>query len=421
MRSGELDDASAIEAAIQILDALAHAHGRGIVHRDVKPSNVLLAEGPRVSVRVLDFGLAQIQEAETLTAQGDVPGTLAYIAPERLAGATTTEAADVWAVGVILWEALAGRHPFWRSSLLETGRAIEKGAPPLETLRPDLPKPLLAAIAAALDLDAGRRPDAAALAATLRLAGRKRRGRKGRGQTVAVPDVAPELVPALLAALAAGWTASQIPFYPAGWEFGLAALAAALTYVRPRIGLALTLAVPVFPLGNFGLGAALVYGVAALLVFALSWREPRSGFLFTLGPLLAPLWALGVLPLSSLVLKSPVRRGVQVASAVLAAGIAAGVRGAALPFDGSSPPHVDRDHVVASLWHALMSRPALAVEALVLAAVAVVLPFARERGPWAVAVLGAGFLAAALLVVPGVAAVPLVVAVWATCAAIAVR
>src|SRR5262249_14643486 len=75
MRSGELDDASAIEAAIQILDVLAHAHAHGIVHRDVKPSNVLLAEGERVSVRVLDFGLAQIQEAETLTAQGDVPGT----------------------------------------------------------------------------------------------------------------------------------------------------------------------------------------------------------------------------------------------------------------------------------------------------------------------------------------------------------
>ena len=92
LRSGELDDASAIEASAQVLEALAHAHGRGIVHRDVKPSNVLLAEGRGVHAKVLDFGLAQIQEAETLTAQGDVPGTLAYIAPERLAGALTTEA-----------------------------------------------------------------------------------------------------------------------------------------------------------------------------------------------------------------------------------------------------------------------------------------------------------------------------------------
>src|SRR5438552_1697454 len=144
LRSGELNDGSAIEACAQVLEALAYAHARGIVHRDVKPANVLLAEGRGVSVRVLDFGLAQIQQAETLTAQGDVPGTLAYIAPERLAGALTTEAADVWAVGLMLWEALAGRHPFWRSSLLETARAIEAGAPRLETVPPDLATPPLA-------------------------------------------------------------------------------------------------------------------------------------------------------------------------------------------------------------------------------------------------------------------------------------
>src|SRR5207302_6086950 len=191
LRSGEVDDAAAIEAAAQILGALAHAHGRGIVHRDVKPSNVLLAEGRGVSVRVLDFGLAQIQEAESLTAQGDVPGTLAYIAPERLAGADTTEAADVWAVGLMLWEALAGRHPFWRSSLLETARAIESGAPRLESMRPDLPKPLLAAVDRALDLDPARRPDAAALAGALRFSGRKPRRRGGSGRTFVVPAVLP--------------------------------------------------------------------------------------------------------------------------------------------------------------------------------------------------------------------------------------
>src|ERR671925_2314951 len=197
LRSGDVNDAAAVEAAVQVLEALAHAHERGIVHRDIKPSNVLLAEGKAVSVRVLDFGLAQIREAETLTAQGDVPGTLAYIAPERLAGDGTTAAADVWAVGVMLWEALAGRHPFWRSSLLETARAIEAGAPPLETMRPDLPRPLLTAVSRALDLDPARRPGAAVLAATLRLAGRKRRGRRGRGQTLAVPAVVPQLLPAV--------------------------------------------------------------------------------------------------------------------------------------------------------------------------------------------------------------------------------
>ncbi len=103
IRAGELTDASAVEACAQVCEALAHAHGAGILHRDVKPSNVLLAEGERVSARLLDFGLARMAEAETLTEAGDVPGTLAYISPERLAGEQATEAADVWAVGVMLW------------------------------------------------------------------------------------------------------------------------------------------------------------------------------------------------------------------------------------------------------------------------------------------------------------------------------
>src|SRR6201997_4427324 len=123
LRDGELPDEAAIEACAQVCDGLAHAHAAGILHRDVKPSNVLLAEGPQVSARVLDFGLARMAEAETLTEQGDVPGTLAYISPERLAGKEATPAADIWAVGVMLWQALAGRHPFWRGSMLETARA----------------------------------------------------------------------------------------------------------------------------------------------------------------------------------------------------------------------------------------------------------------------------------------------------------
>src|ERR1700758_5408465 len=123
LRAGELDDAAAVEACAQVAEGLAHAHRAGILHRDVKPSNVLLAEGDGVSARVLDFGLARMAEAETLTEQGDVPGTLAYISPERLAGKEATPAADIWAVGVMLWQALAGRHPFWRGSMLETARA----------------------------------------------------------------------------------------------------------------------------------------------------------------------------------------------------------------------------------------------------------------------------------------------------------
>jgi hypothetical protein len=428
LRAGELDDGAAIEACAQVLEALAHAHARGIVHRDVKPSNVLLAEGRGVSVRVLDFGLAQIQQAETLTAQGDVPGTLAYIAPERLAGSVTTEAADVWAAGLMLWEALAGRHPFWRSSLLETARAIESGAPRLETVRPDLPKPLLAAVDRALDLDPVRRPSAAALAETLRLARRKRRrSGGGRGRTIALPVVVPQLVPIALAMATAGWSAWALPFFPSGWPLGLAALAGAATCVHARLGLALALAVPVLPLGNVSLGVAVLYVAVAAALLAVMWREPERGLLFSLGALLAPIAGLGLFPLAALTVRSPVRRAVQAGAAVLVAGVVAGIRGSPLPFDGSAAPDLgiaasgDPFTVLAALSHALVSRPALAVETVVLAVVAVLLPLARTRGLWAIAGLGAAFLAAALLLAPGVAVAPLVVAVWATCLAVAVR
>jgi hypothetical protein len=427
MRAGELDDGAAIEAAAQMLEGLAHAHERGIVHRDVKPSNVLLADGEHVSVRLLDFGLARLPQAETLTAAGDVPGTLAYIAPERLGGEPATAAADVWAVGVLLWEALAGRHPFWQSSLLETARAIEAGPAPLESMRPDLPKPLLAAVDRALELDPARRPAAGALAEALRLARTLRRKRDDRGG-LAVPVPAGRLVPALLATAFAAWTAWSIPFYPAGWPIGLALVAGAASFFRPRLGLLLALSVPVLPLGNLAEGAALLYGAVAAALVVLSWGEAENGLLFALGPLLAPLSALGLVPLLAQGLRSTGRRFAQAATAVVTAGIVAGVRGAPLPFDGSSAPHdlglAGSNSATATasvLWHALLSRPALAVEALVLALAAALVPFARARGPWGVAALGAGMLSATLLPVSDVAAIPLVVSVWATCAVVTLR
>ena len=153
-----------------MLDGLAHAHAHGIVHRDVEPANVLLEDGERIHARLSDFGLAQFEEAETLTAQGDVPGTLAYISPERLHGKPATPAAGIWAVGVLLWEALAARHPFLTGSPVEMAKKIEAGAPPLHQARPDLPEQLVKLVARALAPDPGRRPAADRLAAGLRRA-----------------------------------------------------------------------------------------------------------------------------------------------------------------------------------------------------------------------------------------------------------
>src|SRR5262249_20578870 len=139
----------------------------------------------------LDFGLAQFDGADTLTAVGDVPGTLAYIAPERLSGEEATPDSDVWSVGVVLWEALAERHPFWGVPLQEVAASIQSGAPPLARERPDLPRRLVAAIESALSLDPERRPRASELASQLRSAvrdaPRRERARAGGKHELSVP------------------------------------------------------------------------------------------------------------------------------------------------------------------------------------------------------------------------------------------
>ena len=217
LRSGALVDRDALEVAAQIAEALKHAHGRGIIHRDVKPSNVLLAESDQIDVRLLDFGLAQMAEFDTLTALGDIPGTLAYISPERLQGLAATPAADIWAVGVVLFEALAGEHPFWGGDLVETSRRIQAGAPDLATLRPDLPDHIIRVVAGALTVNPQRRPSAATLADELRSVPKRLR-RGGSGTTTRVKlrraVLTERVLPAALAGLATGWVASRLPFYP---------------------------------------------------------------------------------------------------------------------------------------------------------------------------------------------------------------
>ena len=425
LREGELDDAATVEAAAQVLEGLAHAHGHGIVHRDVKPANVLLADGDEVSVRLLDFGLAQLAEGETLTAAGDVPGTLAYISPERLRDEPATAAADVWSVGVLLWEGLAGSHPFWSGSVLETARRIEAGAPSLREARPDLPKRLIAAVDRMLSLDPRRRPSAAKLAPALRLALRDERRRRAR-PTPLRRDVR-QAAPAALAALVAGWSAASLPFYPHGWAPALALLAAVATLLRPRAGLALALAVPVFPLGNLSLGAALVYAGLAAVWIGVSWRDARLGLFFAVGPLLGAANALGLFPLAAQLIRSPARRFAHVLLGVACAGLVAGVRGTPLPFTGADPPQTlgiarseEPAAVLAALRDALGDHPALGIEALVLALGACLLPLAAHRGAWGVAVFGCAMLAATLLPAPGVAAIPVVAAVWVMCVVLGV-
>jgi hypothetical protein len=429
MRAGEIDDRAALQVAAQISDALAHAHGKGIVHRDVKPSNVLLAESDRIDVRLLDFGLAQMAEFDTLTALGDIPGTLAYISPERLQGLTATSAADVWGVGVLLWEALAGEHPFWGGDMVETSRLIQKGAPGLETLRPDLPQHVLDIVASALLVNPQRRPSAERLAAQLRDLP-KRRKKGGKKPTVtARPNgaaLAARLLPGALSGLASGWVASRLPFYPASWPLPIAGAGAALGFTAPRLGLLFALTVAFFPLANISLGLGVLYGLLAAGWVALTWKDARAGLLLAAGPLLAPVTALAFLPLAAQLARGRARRALQAFAAVLLAALIAGLRKAPLPFDGSAPPlglgvagSTRPSAVAQAFWSQLAAHPVLLGEALVLAAAAALLPYARNRGPWPAAVFGAALLAGTALTAPSAAVLPLIAAAWLTAGTLA--
>jgi serine/threonine-protein kinase len=432
LQHGELDDEAAVEAAAQILDGLAHAHASGIVHRDVKPANVLLADGPDVSVRILDFGLALIHEEETLTAAGDVPGTLAYISPERLAGEPAGPPTDVWSTGVLLWEALAGRHPFGTGPFLELAKRIGRGAPSLGTARPDLSTPLVRLVDSALAIDPAKRPPAGRLALGLRRAARNapRTARPQRHPrltlpTLSRPAVLPTLPPAavraaaaLAAGLVAGWTSATLAFFPAYWPIGIAALAAVLMYLTPRLGLAVALAVPILPLGNISLGLAILYSGVALAWLVLFWPRPRAAFLFVTGPLLAPVGLLGLVPLAVLPAGGPGRRAAQAAAAVLAAALVSGIGGGGLPIVGGAAPNLAVTEltspfgVAAALWHGMVAARPLLLETLALAAAAAAIGICRRRGPWGGAVFGALLTTLTLLADPTAAAIPLVAAGW---------
>jgi hypothetical protein len=433
MDAGELDDRAAVEVATQVLEALAHAHGRGIIHRDVKPSNILLADGPRIDARLLDFGLAQMAEFDSLTAIGDVPGTLGYISPERLLGKNATFSTDTWSVGVMLWEALAGKHPFRDSGAKETSRRIQTGAPPLETVRPDLPPALCKATAAALTLNPARRPEAGRLADELRSLTKKRREKKAERaapRTHTAPRILQTLparaLPAGACALATGWVASALPFYPAQFPLALAAAAGALAFAAPRAGLAFALAAAFFPLANISIGLGLVFAALAAVWLALAWTDARAGLLLLAGPLLAPLSALALMPLAAQLAGGRVRRAAQAGGAVLLAALVAGVRHARLPFDGTAAPlglgiaGSSRPTAVAySLWQTLLAHPDLLAGAAIFAVAAGAMPSARGRGAWAAALFGAALLCATALAAPAVPLLALVAAAWVTAAALA--
>ena len=109
---GPLKLPEALSIAIQMAEGLEAAHEKGIVHRDIKPDNVMLMKGSRGLVKLMDFGLAQLAQSSKLTREGTTLGTPIYMSPEQAVGEPTDKRADVWAVGVVLYEMVAGQPPF---------------------------------------------------------------------------------------------------------------------------------------------------------------------------------------------------------------------------------------------------------------------------------------------------------------------
>jgi tRNA A-37 threonylcarbamoyl transferase component Bud32 len=165
-RRGELTDRLIAEVGADAAAALTHAHRAGVVHRDVKPENILVVQGGG-DAKLVDFGIARIAGERTLTATGAVVGTLAYMAPEQADGLRPGPAADVYSLALTLYECFSGEHPLLREGPAATARAIGEPIAPLSELRLDLPEAICEAIDEALDPDPEVRPLASELEAVI--------------------------------------------------------------------------------------------------------------------------------------------------------------------------------------------------------------------------------------------------------------
>src|SRR3954469_19723462 len=143
--AGELSDRDVLAVGVALCDALAHAHGRGVVPRDVKPGNVMVPDEPADGAgvaKLTDFGVARIAGEDVLTRTGDVVGTAAYMAPEQAEGRVAGAEADLYSLALVLYEALTGVNPVATAPPAQRARRRAVPLPPLRRQRRDLPREL---------------------------------------------------------------------------------------------------------------------------------------------------------------------------------------------------------------------------------------------------------------------------------------
>jgi eukaryotic-like serine/threonine-protein kinase len=322
--AGRLSDQDIVALAIALCDALEHAHAHGVVHRDVKPSNVLVPDRPTAAAypaKLTDFGVALVVGGDSLTRTGDVLGTAAYMAPEQAEGRETGAAADLYALALVTYEALTGVNPVQTTTAAVRARRLGAHLPPLRRQRRDLPQILGRGIDLALrprprergQIGDLRRALVASLPALTDTPGvvespwaRRREEPQAAEQPLQAAETARDDEPeetsrtgwparALGAGAAALATVWLMPHVLAGATVAPAAaatLVALIVLALPRIGWIATIAVLSAVTAARGHpGAALLLALAALpAVFLL----PRNGAVWPLGASAPVLGALGL-------------------------------------------------------------------------------------------------------------------------------
>lgn len=181
-REKKLSEIKVLDIIAQTSRALAAAHARGLVHRDIKPGNLLIT--PDDKVKITDFGIARVGDQVPLTKTGQVMGTVQYLAPEQATGKTSTSATDLYSLGVVAYEALAGKRPFTGENQMAIAMAHINEMPPAlpESIDPRVQNLVLSCLAK----KPTQRPESATSLA-IRAEALLREKRKGSGQTAAKP------------------------------------------------------------------------------------------------------------------------------------------------------------------------------------------------------------------------------------------